>query len=116
AWEKGEFETTYGLSTDPAKFVCNGPFKLKAYVPDERVVLERNPHYLMMGHDLDGKLVRLPYMDEFVFKLSPSMDAQFLSFLAGDIDLLYPLQPANYKAAKEREAAKRDIVVPDLGP
>jgi peptide/nickel transport system substrate-binding protein len=116
ALEKGEFGSAYGLGTDPEKYVCNGPFKLKKYVPDERVVLERNPHYVRMGHDLDGKLVRLPYMDEFVFKLVPSMDAQFLSFLAGDVDLLYPLQPANYQAAKEREEQKHDIVVTDLGP
>src|SRR5262245_18342728 len=69
-----------------------------------------------MGLDLEGRRVRLPYMNEFVFQILPSMHDQFLSFMANDLDLLYPLQPENYQAAKEREEQKYDIVVRDLGP
>lgn len=116
AYARGEFESAYGVASDPKQLVSNGPFRLKQYVPDQRVVLERNPHFGRMGHDLDGRPVRLPYLDEFVFLILPTMDAQFLSFMANDLDMLYPLQATNYPATKAREESKHDVEVVNLGP
>ncbi|KPK32567.1 MAG: hypothetical protein AMS24_03920 [Chlamydiae bacterium SM23_39] len=33
------------FSSDPDKFVCNGPFKLKKWIKDKEIILEKNPFY-----------------------------------------------------------------------
>jgi len=34
-----------GTGTDPAKIICNGPYKLESYTTSERVIFQRNPYY-----------------------------------------------------------------------
>ena len=41
----GTIGRAWGLDTPPASIAGLGPFRLKEYVPGERVVLERNPYY-----------------------------------------------------------------------
>ena len=40
-----KFLSTWGTDTNPAEIICNGPYRLKQYIPGERVVFERNPYY-----------------------------------------------------------------------
>ena len=49
-----------------------GPFRLKAYVPGQRIILERNPYYWKC--DLKGS--RLPYLDEVVALTVGSANAE----------------------------------------
>ena len=45
AWREGKLNEAWGLRTPPAEIAGLGPFRLKEFVPGQRVVLERNPYY-----------------------------------------------------------------------
>jgi peptide/nickel transport system substrate-binding protein len=110
AQKEGRLAQAWGLATPAADLAGLGPFRLKDYRPGERVVLERNPHYWKT--DAAGRA--LPYLDELVFLLVPSEDAQVIRFRAGDTDLITRLSAENF-AVLAREAAGR-YRLEDLGP
>jgi len=62
----------------PANFVGNGPFTLKEWQPDRRIVVERNPHYW------DAASVRLAAIH---FHPSSSVEAEERAFRAGQLHL-----------------------------
>jgi peptide/nickel transport system substrate-binding protein len=111
AQAEGKLAQAWSLATPPAQIAGLGPFRLKAYVPGERIVLERNPHYWKA--DKAGR--RLPYLDEVVFLLVPSEDAEVLRFKAGETDLISRLGADNF-AALEADAAAGRYALQDLGP
>jgi peptide/nickel transport system substrate-binding protein len=110
AQKEGRLAQAWGLTTPPAELAGLGPFRVKSYVPGDRLVLERNPHYWKV----DGTGRVLPYLDEIVFLAVPSEDAQVIRFRAGDTDLITRLSAENF-AVLAREAAGR-YRVHDLGP
>ena len=61
----------------PANFVGNGPFKLKEWTPQSRVVVERNPLYW------DADVVQL---DEVIFYASDDGNTNYSMYLEGEID------------------------------
>src|SRR5579862_3369722 len=63
SYRSGTFDKAWGIGMAPADFAGLGPFKLKQYVPGQRIVLERNPYY--WKQDRNGQ--RLPYVDQVVF-------------------------------------------------
>src|SRR5205814_506882 len=63
ALKAGEFASAWGLSTPVSEIAGLGPFVLSAYVPGQRVVLERNPRYFRKA--ADG--AALPYLDRKAF-------------------------------------------------
>jgi len=99
--EEGRLAAAWGLATSPAEMAGLGPFRLKSYVPGERIVLERNPHYWKV--DAAGRA--LPYLDELVFLLVPSDDAQVVRFKAGETDVISRLSAPNF-ALLSAEASK----------
>jgi peptide/nickel transport system substrate-binding protein len=101
AQEEGRLAAAWGLTTSPAEMAGLGPFRLKSYVPGERIVLERNPHYWKV--DAAGRA--LPYLDELVFLLVPSDDAQVVRFKAGETDVISRLSAPNF-ALLSAEASK----------
>jgi len=101
AQEEGRLAAAWGLATPPAEMAGLGPFRLKSYVPGERIVLERNPHYWKV--DTAGRT--LPYLDELVFLLVPSDDAQVVRFKAGETDVISRLSAPNF-ALLSAEASK----------
>ena len=80
----GTIGRAWGLDTPPASIAGLGPFRLKEYVPGERVVLERNPYYWKRDHRGEA----LPYLDRLVFEVVPSADTEFLRFQAGGLDVM----------------------------
>jgi len=62
-YRDGHFAQTWSLNSQAAEIAGLGPFRLKQYVPGQRVVVERNPYYWKV----DQKNQRLPYLDELVF-------------------------------------------------
>lgn len=110
AQQEGRLAQTWGLDTPPADMAGLGPFRLKAYVPGQRIVLERNPHYWKV--DAAGR--PLPYLDELVFLVVPGEDAEVIRFRAGDTDLLTRVSADNF-AALARNAAG-GYRLHDLGP
>jgi peptide/nickel transport system substrate-binding protein len=106
----GGFAHSWSLTTPPSQFAGLGPFRLKEYVPGQRVVLENNPFYWKKGRAGN----RLPYLDEIVFLFVPSEDAQVVRFEAGDTDVLSRFSADNF-AVLEKQQAARGYHLYDLG-
>ncbi|MFW6104705.1 MAG: ABC transporter substrate-binding protein [Candidatus Bipolaricaulota bacterium] len=84
-----EFNSAWGQGVaekNPEEIVGAGPFRLKEYVPEQKVVLERNPYYFMRGPN--G--VQLPYLDEYVVLKVEDTDAQALKFETHETDVYGP--------------------------
>lgn len=110
-YKKGDFAAAYNVSTPPDKLVTSGPWRIAQYVPGEKTVLARNPHYF--GVDKEKK--RLPYLDEIVFLIVPDFDAADLKFRAGELHGLDDVKPENYNWYKENQQ-KGNFTLYDLGP
>ena len=111
AYRKNDFSGAWSIMTPAAQFAGLGPFRLKEYVPGQRIALERNPYY--WKQDRNG--VRLPYVDEIDFLFVPSEDAQVIRFQSGDTDILSRFSADNFAVLEKQEAAK-GYRVRDLGP
>jgi len=110
-YQEGRFAQMWTLAAAPAEVVGLGPFRLKEYVAGQRLVLERNPYYWKV----DANRQRLPYVDEVVFLMVSSEDAQVVRFQAGDTDVLSRVSAENY-ALLEKDQQARSYQVHDLGP
>lgn len=110
-YQEGKFLQSWNLATEPGQIAGLGPFRMKEYVPGERLVLERNPHYWKQ----DRKGNRLPYLNEIEFLVVPNQDAQVIRFQTGETDGLDRISAENY-AVLEREQAQRGYRLFDLGP
>ena len=73
-------------SGDPADAVGTGPFLLESFVPDERMVLVRNPDYWQMG--ADGR--PLPYVDKVIVTSGWDDAARLAALIGEEADLLTP--------------------------
>jgi peptide/nickel transport system substrate-binding protein len=101
-YQAGSFSQAWGLSMPPGQFAGLGPFRLKEYVPGQRVVLERNPYYWKA--DRAGN--QLPYLNEVVFLFVPSEDAQVIRFQSGDTDVLSRFSAENFAVLQKQQSAK----------
>jgi peptide/nickel transport system substrate-binding protein len=110
AYQTGAFDKAWGIGMSPADFAGLGPFKLKEYVPGQRLVLDRNPYYWKQ----DRSSQRLPYVDQVIFLFVASEDAQAIRFQAGDTDLLTHFSSENY-AVLEKQQSSRHYHLDDLG-
>jgi peptide/nickel transport system substrate-binding protein len=110
-YQDGKFAQTWTLNTPPGEIAGLGPFRLKEYVPGQKIVLERNPYFWKADRNKN----RLPYLDELVFLFVGNEDAQVLRFQASDTDIISRLSAENY-AALSKDAANRGIELFDLGP
>ncbi|MEJ7606555.1 MAG: ABC transporter substrate-binding protein [Bryobacteraceae bacterium] len=111
SYEGGRLTQSWGLNTQPTEIAGLGPFRLKEYVPGQRVVLERNPHYWKA--DRDGR--RLPYLDEIIILFIPSDDAQAIRFQSGELHVISSLTAQNSLALQKRNSSKAFRVY-DAGP
>lgn len=102
SYRSGSFSQAWSLSMPPNQFAGLGPFRLKEYVPGQRVVLERNPYYWKA--DRAGN--PLPYLNEVVFLFVPSEDAQVIRFQSGDTDVLSRFSAENFAMLQKQQAVK----------
>ena len=104
-WEKaykdGQFEQTLQLSSNPEDIVCLGPYCISEFVPDQRVVLVRNPYYWKV----DQKGQRLPYIDKIIFLIVPTFDTMALKFGNGDTDMIHDINPDAVEMMKRGETS-----------
>ena len=112
AVEKGPefFETFLSTNTNPKDFVISGAFKLKEYVPAQRVVYERNPNYYFINKNNE----KLPYLDKLIYLIVGDLNNEVLKFEAKEIDTinLQGSKVARYKAME----ANSDYTMHNLGP
>ncbi|MHA3978995.1 ABC transporter substrate-binding protein [Halovulum sp. GXIMD14794] len=77
----GDFES---LATTP---VGSGPFRLAEFLPDQKVVLEKNPDYFIPEQ---------PYLDGVEILTFPDAAGASAAMLAGEVDLLLEVQPTDF--------------------
>ena len=107
---KRAFDSFWGPSTPPEDFVVSGAFKLKEYVPAQRIVYERNPNYAM----IDEKGQRLPYLDKYIILIVGDLNNELLKFKSKELDVV-SLRGANVSIFKEKEK-NSDYKIYNLGP
>jgi peptide/nickel transport system substrate-binding protein len=110
-YKEAKFAQTWTLGTTPNQIAGMGAFRVKEYVPGQKVVLERNPYYWKADHNRN----RLPYLDEVVFLFVGNEDAQVIRFQAGDTGVINRLSAENYLLLS-KDASSRGIQLADLGP
>lgn len=107
-WQKN-FDRFLATNTNPKDIVTSGAFRLKEYIPAQRVVFEKNPNYYMINKNGD----RLPYINKIIYLIVGDINNQILKFEAGEIDdiSLRGGDVARYKAKE----AHSDYVIYNLG-
>ena len=110
-YSDGKLAQAWSLSTPPGQIAGLGPFRLKQYVPGQRITLERNPFYWKV----DRRKHRLPYLEEITFLFAGTEDAEVLRFEAGETDILNRVSAENYAVLQKEQIAK-SFQLFDLGP
>ncbi len=110
-YREGKMTQAWGLDTPPDQIAGLGPFRLKSYVPGQKIVLERNPYYWKR----DSKGTRLPYLNELTFIFVPSDDAQVIRFQSGETDVISRISAENY-AVLAKDQPSRGYQLYDVGP
>lgn len=92
-------EARLGEEAYLANPVGTGAFKLKEWVRDVHVVMERNENYWQMGQD--GK--PLPYLDTVKYRYIPDQSIAYLELKAGSVDVMRaePKDVTSIKATPE---------------
>lgn len=104
------FDSFWSTTTPPKNFVISGPFKLKEYVPAQRIVFERNPNY----YEINLNNQKLPYLDKIIFLIVGDLNNEILKFEAGEIDTI-SLRGSNVGRYKKKEA-KSNYIIYNIGP
>ena len=109
AYRKGALERSWTSTSNPNEIAGAGPFRLKQYVPGQKLVLEKNPFYWKV----DQKNARLPYLEQLIFLFIPNQDTAFLRFQSGEIDLISHITPQNFTL--QRSGSSRGVQFMDAG-
>lgn len=104
------FDSFWSTTTNPRDFVISGAFKLKEYVPAQRIVFERNPNY----YEINLKGEKLPYLNKIIYLIVGDLNNEILKFEAGELDVI-GLRGSNVGRYKKREA-KSNFVIYNIGP
>jgi peptide/nickel transport system substrate-binding protein len=107
-WQKN-FDRFLASNTNPKTIVSSGAFRLKEYVPAQRVIFERNPNYYM----INKKGQKLPYLDKLVYLIVGDLNNEILKFEAGELDEI-SLKGGNVARYKAREN-NSDYIIYNLG-
>lgn len=107
-WQKN-FDRFLSTNTNPKDIVSSGAFRLKEYIPAQRVVFVKNPNYYVINKK--GK--NLPYLNKIVYLIVGDINNQILKFEAGEIDEI-SLRGGDVARYKAKES-KSDYVIYNLG-
>lgn len=107
------FDSFLSTNTKPKDFVISGAFKLKEYVPAQRVVFERNPNY----YEINTKQQKLPYLDKLVYLIVGDLNNEVLKFEAKELDVisLQGSKVARYKSLEPHSDFKLYNLGSDTG-
>ncbi len=111
-YKKGKqaFNSYWGVTTQPENFVTSGMFRLKKYIPAQRVEFVRNPNY----YTVDAQGNKLPYLDKHIIFIVGDINNEILKFEGKEIDLL-SVRGSN--VARFRQLEKNsDYKMYNLGP
>jgi peptide/nickel transport system substrate-binding protein len=109
SYRAGKLGQSWGVNARPEQIAGAGAFRLKEYVPGQRMVLERNPNYWKT----DENGARLPYLSELTFVFVPNEDAQVVKFQGGETQVLERLSADNFsvllRSAKDKNQCLKDL-------
>lgn len=109
-FKEGKFNQTYALNEPIENIVSMGPFRIKKFVSDQVMIMERNPHFFKK----DKAGVQLPYLDRHIRLIVPDFEASFVKFQNGEIDMM-EVKPDKYDILKRKEK-EINATIHDLGP
>ena len=72
--------------------VCVGPWQFAERVPQDRIVVERSPHYF------DPSQAKF---DKVIFRIIPDDNVRLANLRSGDIDLMHMVRPSDATAIKK---------------
>ncbi|MEL6382065.1 MAG: ABC transporter substrate-binding protein [Cyanobacteria bacterium J06626_18] len=104
------FLLTWTTVTPPAEIVCNGPYRLKEYLPGQHVIFERNPYY--WRRDDQGN--QQPYIQELEWRVINSSSERLSQFRAGELDVL-GISSSEFATMKQAEA-EENFTIYNGGP
>ena len=106
---KENFDRFLSSNTNPSTIVSSGAFRLKEYVPAQRVIFEKNPNY----YEINKNGEKLPYLDKIVYLIVGDLNNEILKFEAGELDEI-SLKGGNVARYKAREN-NSDYIIYNLG-
>lgn len=111
ATDKGKdfFRTFHSTDINPDKFVTSGAFKLKEYIPAQRLVYERNPDYYV----IDENNHKLPYLDRYFVLIVGDLNNDIIKFEAKETDTT--TIPGSLVAKYRENEKKSDYTLYNLG-
>ncbi|HEY3131981.1 MAG TPA: ABC transporter substrate-binding protein [Acidobacteriota bacterium] len=92
AYIEGRLSQVWGTASAPSEVVTAGPFRLRQYVPGQRLMLERNPYYWKK----DESDRPLPYLDSLQFVFVGDQNAQLLRLIAGEVNAAARLRAEDF--------------------
>lgn len=104
------FDSFLSTTTPSKDFVTSGAFRLKEYLPAQRVVFERNPNY----YEINLKGEKLPYLDKIIYLIVGDLNNEILKFEAKELDTI-SLRGSNVGRYKKIEK-NSDFVIYNIGP
>lgn len=110
AVKQGTFNFTWGIDTPPKEIIGTGPFLLDAYLPGQKIIFVRNPHYWRK----DASGARLPYIAKVIYLIVQNQDTILLKFLEGEADYC-SLRGADFPLVKPNEE-KENFKIYNTGP
>jgi peptide/nickel transport system substrate-binding protein len=110
-YHEGKLAQLWGTNAKSGEIVGLGAFRMKEYIPGQRMILERNPNYWKT----DGNGNRLPYLSEITFEFVSNEDAQVIKFQSGETQVLERIGADNF-GLLQKEAKAKGHCLSDLGP
>lgn len=77
--------------------VGTGPYMFKEWLPNDRLVVVKNPNYWRKGK---------PHLDKVVFRPMPDMQSRFASLQSGEVDVIQTDRGASILQAREDRSLK----------
>lgn len=112
ALKSGALATVWATSVAPSEVVGAGPFVLREYVPGQRLLFARNPHFF--GRDEADR--PLPYLEEIDMAIVPDHAAELLRLQSGDTDVITNFANAEDLAVLRQAEAAGRVQLADIGP
>jgi len=104
-----QFTFTWGIDSAPKEIIGTGPYRLKEYLPGQKITFEKNPLYWKKS--IGGQ--RLPYISKIFYMIVQNQDTLLLKFLEGEIDYC-PIRGMDYPLLKPKEM-KGNFTIYDVG-
>lgn len=111
ALDAGAFGRAWSVTTPPSDITGLGPFVLDQYVPGQRMVFVRNPHYFRK----DANGVQLPYLDRLIVQIVPDQEGEILRLQTGEVDMTASEVRSDDYAGLRRAADAGRLQLLDLG-